>query len=78
MAFETAEGVTKHAAGADATPKRQPLRERLPSDVRELRSLGVKFESDQMLELPWGYVARVKDRDGNLLQVREGRGQFKL
>jgi predicted enzyme related to lactoylglutathione lyase len=38
-----------------------------------LRSRGVKFEPPEVLEFPWGYVARFQDSDGNLLQVREGR-----
>jgi predicted enzyme related to lactoylglutathione lyase len=39
-----------------------------------LASRGVKFEPAELLEFPWGYAARFKDPDGNLLQVREGRG----
>ena len=39
-----------------------------------LASRGVRFEPAQLLEFPWGYVARFKDPDGNALQVREGRG----
>jgi predicted enzyme related to lactoylglutathione lyase len=39
-----------------------------------LASRGVKFEPAELLQFPWGYVARFKDPDGNLLQVREGRG----
>jgi predicted enzyme related to lactoylglutathione lyase len=38
-----------------------------------LKSRGVNFEPDEVLEFPWGYVARFEDPDGNLLQVREGR-----
>jgi predicted enzyme related to lactoylglutathione lyase len=34
--------------------------------------------SDQVLEFPWGSVARFQDPDGNRLQVREGRGEFRL
>jgi len=41
-----------------------------------LQSRGVTFESSDILEFPWGYVARFQDPDGNLLQVREGRGAF--
>jgi predicted enzyme related to lactoylglutathione lyase len=41
-----------------------------------LKSRGVTFESSDILEFPWGYVARFQDPDGNLLQVREGRGAF--
>jgi uncharacterized glyoxalase superfamily protein PhnB len=44
-------------------------------DVRktfeELKSRGVEFVSD-VLEFPWG-VAQFQDRDGNRLQIREGR-----
>jgi predicted enzyme related to lactoylglutathione lyase len=47
-------------------------------DCREafdtLSSQGVKFEPNEVLQFPWGYAARFKDPDGNLLQVREGRG----
>jgi predicted enzyme related to lactoylglutathione lyase len=42
-----------------------------------LKSRGVKFEPPEVLDFPWGYVARFKDPDGNLLQVREGRGAFR-
>jgi predicted enzyme related to lactoylglutathione lyase len=42
-----------------------------------LKSRGIKFESSEILEFPWGYVARFQDPDGNLLQVREGRGAFR-
>jgi predicted enzyme related to lactoylglutathione lyase len=39
-----------------------------------LKSRGVNFEPPEILEFPWGYAARFQDPDGNLLQVREGRG----
>lgn len=39
-----------------------------------LKSRGAKFEPAEILEFPWGYVARLQDPDGNLLQLREGRG----
>ena len=39
-----------------------------------LSSRGVDFEPKEVLQFPWGYVARFKDPDGNLLQVREGLG----
>jgi predicted enzyme related to lactoylglutathione lyase len=42
-----------------------------------LKSRGVKFEPPEVLEFPWGLVARFQDADGNLLQVREGRGAFR-
>jgi hypothetical protein len=32
----------------------------------------VEFETD-VIEQPWGYVAPFQDRDGNRLQLREGR-----
>ena len=51
-------------------------------DCREafetLKSRGVEFEPPEVLEFPWGYAARFEDPDGNLLQVREGRGTFRL
>lgn len=43
-----------------------------------LKSRGVKFEPPEILEFPWGSVARFQDPDGNRLQVREGRGEFRL
>jgi catechol 2,3-dioxygenase-like lactoylglutathione lyase family enzyme len=43
-----------------------------------LKSRGVKFEPPEILEFPWGSVGRFQDLDGNLLQVREGRGEFRL
>ena len=43
-----------------------------------LKSRGVMFEPPEVFEFPWGYVARFQDPDGNLLQVREGRGEFRL
>jgi predicted enzyme related to lactoylglutathione lyase len=42
-----------------------------------LKSRGVKFEPSNILEFPWGYVARFEDPDGNSIQVREGRGSFR-
>ena len=39
-----------------------------------LAARGVEFEPAELLQFPWGYVARFKDPDGNQLQVREGRG----
>jgi len=42
-----------------------------------LKSRGVKFESPDILEFPWGYVARFQNPDGNTLQLREDRGAFK-
>ena len=39
-----------------------------------LKARGVSFEAPGILEFPWGQVARFQDPDGNLLQVREGRG----
>jgi predicted enzyme related to lactoylglutathione lyase len=43
-----------------------------------LKSGGVEFEPPEILEFPWGSVARFQDPDGNRLQVREGRGEFRL
>jgi catechol 2,3-dioxygenase-like lactoylglutathione lyase family enzyme len=46
------------------------------SEIREavetLKSRGISFETD-VLEFPWGYVAIFEDRDGNRLQLREGK-----
>ena len=38
-----------------------------------LRSRGVKFEPADVLEQPWGLIAKFEDVDGNLLQLREAR-----
>jgi predicted enzyme related to lactoylglutathione lyase len=46
--------------------------------VETLSSRGVTFEPPGILEFPWGYAARFQDADGNRLQVREGRGEFRL
>ena len=46
--------------------------------LETLKERGVTFDSAEMLEFPWGYAARFEDPDGNLLQVREGRGAFRL
>ena len=43
------------------------------TEFETLKARGVKFESPDVLEFPWGYVARFHDPDGNLLQIREGR-----
>jgi catechol 2,3-dioxygenase-like lactoylglutathione lyase family enzyme len=43
-----------------------------------LKSRGVTFDPPEILEFPWGSAARFQDPDGNLLQVREGRGEFRL
>jgi predicted enzyme related to lactoylglutathione lyase len=42
-----------------------------------LKSRGVRFEPPEVLEFPWGCVARFEDPDGNVLQVREGRAAFR-
>jgi predicted enzyme related to lactoylglutathione lyase len=44
----------------------------------ELQARGVTFEPPEILEFPWGYIARFQDPDGNVVQVREGLGTFKL
>src|SRR5262249_7681476 len=38
-----------------------------------LRSRGVKFNPPNVMELPFGWVARFQDPEGNRLQVRQGR-----
>jgi predicted enzyme related to lactoylglutathione lyase len=43
-----------------------------------LKSRGAKFEPPEILEFPWGYVARLQDPDGNSLQLREGRRALRL
>jgi predicted enzyme related to lactoylglutathione lyase len=47
----------------------------LRKDFEELRSRGVKFETD-VLEFPWGYIALFEDPDGNRLQLREARADW--
>lgn len=51
--------------------------ERCQAAFESLRSRGVIFDPAEVIEFPWGSVARFRDRDGNLLQVREGRGTFR-
>lgn len=36
-----------------------------------LKSRGVTFEPPEILEQPWGLIARFRDPDGNVLQLRE-------
>jgi predicted enzyme related to lactoylglutathione lyase len=43
-----------------------------------LQSRGVIFEPPEVLEFPWGSAARFQDPDGNQIQLREGRGAFRL
>src|SRR5262245_7248352 len=43
-----------------------------------LKSRGVKFDPPEVIEFPWGYVASCQDQYENLLQVREGKGEFRL
>jgi predicted enzyme related to lactoylglutathione lyase len=43
-----------------------------------LKSRGVTLEPPEILEFPWGYIAVFQDPDGNVLQVREGKGEFRL
>jgi catechol 2,3-dioxygenase-like lactoylglutathione lyase family enzyme len=43
-----------------------------------LTSRGVRFEPPEVIELPGVSVARFQDPDGNLLQLREGKGEFRL
>jgi predicted enzyme related to lactoylglutathione lyase len=52
--------------------------EEIRTAFETLKSRGVKFEPPEVLKFPWGYVARFRDPDGNQLQVREGKGEFRL
>lgn len=36
-----------------------------------LKSRGVKFNPPEVIEQPWGLIARFQDLDGNVLQLRE-------
>lgn len=38
-----------------------------------LKARGVRFEPPEIVERPWGFVARFQDPDGNLLQLRQAR-----
>jgi predicted enzyme related to lactoylglutathione lyase len=38
-----------------------------------LKSRGVTFEPPEVIEQPWGLIARFQDLDGNMLQLRELR-----
>lgn len=38
-----------------------------------LDSRGVRFEPPEVIEQPWGLIARFRDLDGNMLQLREVR-----
>lgn len=38
-----------------------------------LTARGVKFDPPEVLERPWGLVAKFEDPDGNVLQFREAR-----
>jgi len=38
-----------------------------------LKSRGVKFDPPHVMELPFGWVARFRDSDGNGIQLRQGR-----
>ena len=52
--------------------------EEIRTAFETLKLRGVKFEPPEILEFPWGYVARFQDPDGNRLQVREGLGEYRL
>ena len=65
----------------------QPVEGRAPAaytietdDLREavelLTSRGVKFDAG-VIEYPWGYLAPFADPDGNRLQLRELREEFR-
>jgi predicted enzyme related to lactoylglutathione lyase len=41
--------------------------------LETLQSRGVKFQSPEPVEYPWGSIARFQDPDGNMLQLRELR-----
>jgi catechol 2,3-dioxygenase-like lactoylglutathione lyase family enzyme len=38
-----------------------------------LRARGVTFEPSAVLEHPWGFTATLRDPDGNVLTLRQGR-----
>ena len=38
-----------------------------------LKSRGVKFAPAEIIEQPWGLIAKFEDADGNMLQLREVR-----
>jgi catechol 2,3-dioxygenase-like lactoylglutathione lyase family enzyme len=41
-----------------------------------LKSRGVRFQPPEIIEQPWGSIARFEDLDGNMLQLRELRPAF--
>ena len=43
------------------------------SALESLESHGVTFEPPEVIEMPWGLLARFRDPDGNMLQFRELR-----
>jgi predicted enzyme related to lactoylglutathione lyase len=52
--------------------------ESIQTAFETLKSRGVKFVPPEILEFPWGYIAVFEDPDGNVLQVREGKGEYRL
>ena len=52
--------------------------EDLRTEFETLKLHGATFEPPEILEFPWGSVARFHDPDGNRLQLREGIGEFRL
>jgi predicted enzyme related to lactoylglutathione lyase len=43
------------------------------AELETLQARGVTFDPPNIVEFPWGSVARFADPDGNHLQLREGR-----
>jgi predicted enzyme related to lactoylglutathione lyase len=41
--------------------------------LETLKARGVNFDPPDVIELPFGWVARFEDPDGNRLQLRQGR-----
>lgn len=43
------------------------------ASFEQLTARGVQFDPPEVLERPWGRVAKFEDPDGNVLQLREAR-----
>jgi catechol 2,3-dioxygenase-like lactoylglutathione lyase family enzyme len=42
-------------------------------DFEDLKARGINFETPQVLEQPWAFIAILQDPDGNRLMLRENR-----
>ena len=42
-------------------------------DFENLKARGATFETDQVIEQPWAFIATLQDPDGNRITLRENR-----